>query len=230
MNMRRKLLFCISIFVIAATACGEQYILNNPHNAEESQANISYKAFKERPKTLDPARSYIHNEWLFTAQIYEPPLQYHYLKRPYSLVPLAAASMPEVKFLDAQKKHLPEDVDPDSVAYSVYDIQIQAGIFYQPHPAFARGNNGLFIYHNIAPENLRSIYRLSDFKHTGSRELVAADYVYQIKRLAHPALNSPILGVMVKYIQGLQAYAQALHHAYQSNVNLDLRKYTLSAI
>ena len=99
MNIHRASLLFISILLIGMTACGEQYIFNNPHKAEESLANISYKAFPERPKTLDPARSYSHNESLFTAQIYEPPLQYHYLKRPYTLVPLAAAAMPRVKFL-----------------------------------------------------------------------------------------------------------------------------------
>jgi ABC-type transport system substrate-binding protein len=211
-------------------ACDDHAILNNPHKAEESLANISYKAFPERPKTLDPARSYSHNESLFTAQIYEPPLQYHYLKRPYTLVPLSAAAMPRVKFLDINKKPLPDDAKPDKVAYSVYEIQIQPGILYQPHPAFAQDNDKRHIYHNIKPGDLQTIYRLGDFDHTGFRELVAADYVYQIKRLAHPTLNSPILGVMVKYIEGLKEYAQTLRQVFQPNAYLDLRTYKLSGV
>jgi len=218
------------MLAILLAACDDHAILNNPHKAEESLANISYKAFPERPKTLDPARSYSHNESLFTAQIYEPPLQYHYLKRPYTLVPLSAAAMPRVKFLDINKKPLPDDAKPDKVAYSVYEIQIQPGILYQPHPAFAQDNDKRYIYHNIKPGDLQTIYRLGDFDHTGFRELVAADYVYQIKRLAHPTLNSPILGVMVKYIEGLNAYAQTLRQVYQPNAYLDLRKYKLSGV
>ena len=50
--------------------------------------NMVYLAFVNPPKTLDPARSYTAEEAQFTAQIYEPPLQYDYLKRPYTLEPL----------------------------------------------------------------------------------------------------------------------------------------------
>ena len=225
----KPLIFKLMLAILLA-ACDDHAILNNPHKAEESLANISYKAYPERPKTLDPARSYSHNESLFTAQIYEPPLQYHYLKRPYTLVPLSAAAMPRVKFLDINKKPLPDDAKPDKVAYSVYDIQIQPGILYQPHPAFAQDNDKRHIYHNIKPGDLQTIYRLGDFDHTGFRELVAADYVYQIKRLAHPTLNSPILGVMVKYIEGLKEYAQTLQQVFQPNAYLDLRTYKLSGV
>ena len=61
----------------------------------------------ERPKHLDPAQSYSSNEITFTGQIYEPPLQYHYLKRPYTLIPLTAAAVPKPRYLDAQGKPLP---------------------------------------------------------------------------------------------------------------------------
>ena len=230
MNIHRTSSLFISILFLVTIACGEQYVLNNPHRAKDSLANISYKAFSERPKTLDPARSYSHNEAIFTAQIYEPPLQYHYLKRPYTLVPLAATAMPRVKYYDENKKPLPDDKLPDKVAYSVYDIQIQPKTYYQPHPAFAKDQNNKHIYHNIKPTDLKTIYRLGDFSHTGFRELVAADYVYQIKRLAHPALNSPILGVMAKYIEGLQAYSQTLRQVYQPNTYLDLRNFKLSGV
>ena len=51
------------------------------------------------------------------------------------------------------------------------------------------------------------MYELRDFKQTGTRELIADDYVYQIKRLAHPRLHSPIFGLMSEYIVGLKDYA-----------------------
>ena len=54
------------------------------------------RRFTERPKHLDPAQAYSENEYEFLALIYAPPLQYHYLKRPYQLVPLAASEMPTV--------------------------------------------------------------------------------------------------------------------------------------
>ena len=41
-----------------------------------------------------------------------------------------------------------------------------------------------------------------------TRELTADDYIYQIKRLAHPRLHSPIFGLMAEYIVGLKEYAE----------------------
>ena len=66
---------------------------NDPYLAKDSGANILYSSFSERPKHLDPVQSYSSNEITFTAQIYEPPLQYHYLKRPYTLIPLTAEAV-----------------------------------------------------------------------------------------------------------------------------------------
>ena len=42
----------------------------------------------------------------------------------------------------------------------------------------------------------------------GTRELKAQDFEYQIKRLAHPRLHSPIFGLMTDYIVGLKEYAE----------------------
>ena len=55
---------------------------NDPYPASDADSNTVYSSFDERPKHLDPARSYSANEYAFLAQIYEPPLQYHFLLRP----------------------------------------------------------------------------------------------------------------------------------------------------
>ena len=62
-------------------------------------------------------------------------------------------------------------------------------------------------------KDLAGIYKLSDFPHTGSRELTAEDYVFQVKRLAHPKLHSPIFGLMSDYIVGLKEYSATLQAA-----------------
>ena len=67
-------------FAVFLSGCGE--VWNNPYPAQETGRNILYSAFTERPKHLDPVQSYSEDEAEFNAQIYEPPLQYHYLKRP----------------------------------------------------------------------------------------------------------------------------------------------------
>ena len=67
------------------SACGpaDDNPWNNPYPVGDGEKNILYSSFDERPKHLDPIRSYSSNEYSIIANIYEPPLQYHYLKRPY---------------------------------------------------------------------------------------------------------------------------------------------------
>jgi oligopeptide transport system substrate-binding protein len=210
---------------------------NNPYPISQQGENILYSSFSSRPKHLDPVRSYSSNEYAFIGQIYEPPLQYHYLKRPYELIPLTAAQMPEVSYLDAEGGVLPQDAAIEKIAYSVYEIQIRPGIHYQPHPAFARNEQGALHYQHLSEEDLEGIHDLADFAHSGSRELVAADYVYQIKRLAHPRLHSPIQGLMSDYIVGLKQYAATLAEAYAKQIQqdpsagwLDLRQFDLDGV
>ena len=210
------------------TACGNQW--NNPYPADERNASILYTAFGERPKHLDPARSYSENEAEFTAQIYEPPLQYHFLKRPYTLIPLTAQAVPQPIFYDAQGQVLPDDAPAERIARSVYQITIKPGIRYQPHPAFAKDAAGRYRYHALKEADVDDKQQIRDFEHSGTRELVAADYVYQIKRLAHPKINSPIFGLMSEYIVGLKELGETLSQASKAQPQspLDLNSYPLS--
>ena len=235
MNFQFCRFFSLALPLLAA-ACGSSG-WNNPYPAADSGKNIFYSAFTERPKHLDPVQSYSENEAVFNAQIYEPPLQYHYLKRPYTLVPLSAAEMPHVQYYDRMGRKLSDDADPKRIAYSVYQIRIKPGIHYQPHPAFAKDKNGAFLYQDLKPKDLKNVYTLADFKEQGTRELNAKDYVYQIKRLAHPRLHSPIFGLMSEYIIGLKQYADALKQADQGlrakkgkDAWLDLTLYPLNGV
>jgi ABC-type transport system substrate-binding protein len=194
----------------AAVAAGCGKVWNEPYPAAERGANILYSSFVDRPKTLDPARSYTSDEWDFIQQIYEPPLQYHYLKRPYELIPATATELPKPRLFDAQGSELPADAPAERVAYSEYEIRIRPGIRYQPHPAFAQDADGKPLYLALTEDEIRGKFTLADFPRTGTRELAAEDYVYQIKRLAHPRLVSPILGHMSEYVVGLKALADAL--------------------
>ena len=69
-----------------------------------------HSAFTERPKHLDPVQSYSEDEITFTAQIYEPPLQYHYLKRPYALAAATVEAVPQPRYSDAQGQPLADDL------------------------------------------------------------------------------------------------------------------------
>ena len=183
---------------------------NSPYTAGEVESSVLYSSFAERPKHLDPARSYSSNEYAFIAQIYEPPLQYHFLTRPYQLVPLSASEMPEVRYLDRQGGPLPEDAAVDRIAFSDYRVRIKPGIRYQPHPMFAKDAAGDYLYHRLDESALERVHTLGDLTETGSRELTAADFVYQIKRLAFPRFHCPISGVMNEYILGYKAFSERL--------------------
>jgi ABC-type transport system substrate-binding protein len=193
-------------------ACKES-TWNNPYPAQDAAANILYTSFEARPKHLDPAQSYSSNEIAFTGQIYEPPLQYHFLKRPYEIIPLIAAGVPKAVYYNTQGEVLPDNAPVKDIAFTIYEIKIQQGVKYQPHPAFARDKNGEPLYLNLSPEEIATKFKLSDFTETGTRELVANDFVYQIKRLAHPRLHSPIYGLMTEYIDGLQKFGDELRRA-----------------
>ena len=136
----------ISCFlVLLLTACGGAW--NDPYPAADRGRNILYTAFTDRPKHLDPVQSYSEDEITFTAQIYEPPLQYHYLKRPYQLIAATAEAVPQPRYLDARGGPLPDNADPARIAFTDYVIAIKPGIRYQPHAAFARGEGGEYAYH-----------------------------------------------------------------------------------
>ncbi|MDQ3186325.1 MAG: peptide ABC transporter substrate-binding protein, partial [Pseudomonadota bacterium] len=231
--MKALLRFLLASLVVLIYGCsGNSW--NNPYPSGDAGKNILYTAFAERPKHLDPVQSYSSNEILMTTQIYEPPLQYHYLKRPYTLIPLAAAKMPVPQYFAENGKRLPDDADAGQIAYTVYEISIKPGIRYQPHPAFAKNEQGVFLYHDLTAEDLAGVYKLADFGHTGTRELTADDYVFEIKRLAHPKLHSPIFGLMSDYIVGLKEYSMTLQTAVvlhsngqNGNAYLDLNNYPL---
>ncbi|PKO41610.1 MAG: peptide ABC transporter substrate-binding protein [Betaproteobacteria bacterium HGW-Betaproteobacteria-4] len=221
---------CVSLVVaFVLSACGQAW--NDPYPAADAGRNILYTAFTDRPKHLDPARSYAEDEVTFTAQIYEPPLQYHYLKRPYELIPATVEQVPVPRFYDAAGRELPPDAPVERIAESVYELKLKPGIRFQPHPAFALDSYGQ--PEILAKNEIVKRQTMADFTKVGTRELSADDYIYQIKRLAHPHLHSPIFGMMADKIVGLKELGDSLQKAASdkpANEWLDLDAYPLSGV
>jgi oligopeptide transport system substrate-binding protein len=230
LSAMRLLLNFLVIFLL--TGCGVAW--NDPYPATDRDRNILYTAFTERPKHLDPVQSYSEDEITFTAQIYEPPLQYHYLRRPYELIPATAVAVPQPRYLDAQGKPLPPATPAARIAFTDYVIEIKPNIRYHPHPAFARTPDGHYMYHALNADELAKKHVLADFAQNDTRELTAEDYVYGIKRLAHPKLHSPILGLMGEYIVGLPELAKSLQNSALAERHadswLDLRAHSLAGV
>lgn len=205
---------------------------NHPHEKYPSKEIIYYSSFSEQPKTLDPARSYNVNESIFVSQIYEPPLQYNYLTSDYQLIPLTASLFPTVKYFDKAGKQIPENSPNNLVDHSVYEITIKPEIYYQPHPAFVKSANGDFLYDALTQSDVADIDTPNDFPQKATRELTAEDYVYELKRLASPKVQSPIFGLMSNYISGLTDYNVMLQkqHNLNRSTYLDLNQFNFSGV
>lgn len=208
---------CAAGLVIALAAAGttnaaeQPLLLNSPRPAAEYGTNTLFTAFGGRsPRTLDPQRSYSADETVYTYNIYEPLYQYHYLKRPYELVGRTAERVVHPTYVDASGRTLPDDADPATIAESIYTIPIRKGIFYAPHPAFAKDADGRFLYHDLPFEVAAQKRSPTDFEHAATRELTAYDYVWGIKRLASPRVVSPVLGTLAHHIVGLDEFAAKL--------------------
>lgn len=228
LSLKAFLIFLfMPIALLTISGCDKEFAWNDPYPYEDKEANARFSAFSERPKHLDPARSYVDTEFAIIGQIYESPFQYHYLKRPYALEPLTAIEMPKVYYFNTHDEKLPDNASEKDVAYTEYWISLKKNIFYQPHPAFAKDENGNARYLNLTEQEAKKYKVLSDFQYskTDTKELTADDYVYQIKRLAEPSLASPIFGLMSQYIEGLAELRQTLE-ALPKNAAVETGKET----
>jgi len=187
------------LFLMTLTLSCSDTPLNSPYAEKNGSGKVIYTSFSERPKHLDPAKAYSSNEYAIIAQTYEPLFQYHYLKKPYQLEPLLANEMPQVYYYDAEGTRLEGKIDDHEIAYSEYQLSIKSGIKFQPHPSFD------LAFHKALPKTWegKSIYDLP----LKTRTLTADDFIYQIKRLADPATQSPIAGLMANYIVGFAEFA-----------------------
>lgn len=183
---------------------------NNPLPREAAQSNTLFSGVIENsPRHLDPTASYWSNDTPYTYQIYEPLYGYHYLKRPFVLVPKTATEVVRPAYFDKDGKPLPADAPGEQVAESVYDVHVKPGILFQPHPAFAKDVQGRYAYHTdhaMKPGELGARRTPLDFEQTGTRELVAEDFVYALKRHATTRITTPIFGIFSEYVIGLKDY------------------------
>ena len=184
---------------------------NSPWPQGSDRANVVRSAMIENtPRHLDPTASYWSNDTLVTYQVYEPLYGYHYLKRPFELVPKTAEAVVRPVYLDRDGRTLPDDAPAERVAESVYNVPIKPGILYQPHPAFAKDEHGDYRYHAMKPGEVGERRSPMDFEHTGTRELVAQDFVYAIKRHATTRITTPIYGIFAEYVVGLKEYGDLI--------------------
>lgn len=121
-------------------------LLNGCTKKREEKGKVLNIAVSSEVKGMDPIYAndrYSANE---VARVYEGLLQYHYLKRPYTLVPNLAEEMPTVS--------------EDGLTYT---FKIKKGVVFQDDPAFPEGKGREL----TAEDFVYSIKRLADPKLQG---------------------------------------------------------------
>ena len=206
----RKISFVPLFIFVSMLLQGCDQVTNQPVSKQLLSENVLFSSFSESPKHLDSTSSYSNNETPWTYAVYEPPLKYHYLKRPYELEPRTLTEMPKVKFLGQAGQEVPAQTPADQISESVFELKIQPGILYQPHPAFAKTPEGQSRYLSLKESEIDGKRRPYDFELMGTRELVAEDYAYAIKRLATPRIKSPSFGFLSEKIVGLTDYGKKI--------------------
>ncbi|MBT7702394.1 MAG: peptide ABC transporter substrate-binding protein, partial [Verrucomicrobia bacterium] len=183
---------------------------NNPYRPGETAESTYFSTFATPPTKLDPTSAYYSHEGAIIDQIYEPPFTYHYLKRPYELIPLTATAIPPPVYLDADGAVLPEtDATTERVKRVQYTINLRPDIRYQEHPCFALTPTGDSLYADAAASDIAPYDSPSRFPTQSSRPLMARDYALQIRRLADPRLASPIFSTIARYIEGMTELQEA---------------------
>ncbi len=186
---------------------------NSPYRPGEAESRTLFTSFSTPPAKLDPACAAFVGEIDLLGKVCEPPLGYHYLKRPCALEPLTAEAVPEPVCFGRDGRRLEGDDPPaEQVARVEYTIRLKPGIRYQPHPCFARGADGRPLYLDLdeAAAAKLDVASPADFPVQGTRELAAEDYALAVRRLADPRLASPAFATLARSVAGLEA----LNHEY----------------
>jgi hypothetical protein len=160
------------------------------------------------PRHLDPTASYWNNDTPYTYQIYEPPYGYHYLKRPFQLVPKSAREVVKPRYLDKDGKPLPDDAPGRPGGRKRVRRADQARHPLPAAPGLCQGRAGPYRYHAMKPGELGERRSPLEFEHQGTRELVAEDFVYALKRHATTRITTPIFSTFAEYVVGLKDYGK----------------------
>ncbi len=230
--MNKNIFFKLLFFYLSILSSSSADVWNTPHHQDKVEQNILFSSFSLPPKRLDPVVSYSSNEWAILGQIYEPPLQYNYLLRPYSLEPLTLTKMPTIRYLNKEGKEV--DENSTEVVFSEYILNLREDIAYQNHPSFVKNQEEGLYYGALSKDELEGISTLDDLNRTASRYLKASDYAYAIKRMAVRQNHSPILDSMQEYIVGLKEFSKditlVVKEKRANKELIDLRPYSILGV
>lgn len=121
---------------------------NNPYPDIDQDQKVLYSSFNEAPKTLDPAVAYTVAEHVVTGTVYDTLLDYHFLKRPYELIPSLAEFVPKPETQADGKQ--------------VYRFKLRRGVLFHADPCFALSQQGQDTREMVAADFAFQFARLAD--------------------------------------------------------------------
>jgi ABC-type transport system substrate-binding protein len=138
----------IVLALLAAALCAA--CTNNPYPDADDREKVLYTNYQEPPKTLDPAVAYSTSDHVITGAVYDTLLQYHFLHRPYRLIPGLLEEVPEP---------IPQ---PDGRV--IYRLRLRDGLRFQDDPSFALGTPGATSRPVVAADVAFQLMRVADPK------------------------------------------------------------------
>lgn len=204
-------LWTLSLISLLLAGCFD----NNPYPGQDPAAKTFYFSYPSEVKHLDPAHAFNSGFSRIMIPVYEPPFEYHYLKRPVELMGRTVTEVPKPERYGHDGALLPLGASADQVARVVYTLHLKDDIRFQDHACFARDADGNYLYHLDdngsfpAVEHPNELLANSAIAST-TRALHAEDYVYQFKRLADPERGFPLRQVFAPVIVGMPELSEQL--------------------
>ena len=138
-----RILLAILAFLIVGAAC-----TNDPYPGADNNRKILYSSFSEAPKSLDPAVAYNVSAHRITGNVYDTLIEFHYLKRPYVLIPGLATSVPKAERLADGR--------------TAYTFKLRKGLLFQNDPSFALNGGNKRTREVVAGDVAFELMRLAD--------------------------------------------------------------------
>ena len=95
---------------------------NDPYPNADARAKVLYLSYPVPPKTLDPAVAYSVYDQSVTGNVFDTLLEYHYLDRPYRLIPALAEAVPQAR--------------PERDGRVAYRFTLRPGLLFQDDDCF----------------------------------------------------------------------------------------------
>ncbi|HSY22424.1 MAG TPA: ABC transporter substrate-binding protein [Polyangiaceae bacterium] len=167
---------------LATAAC-----TNDPYPDSDRAQRVLYLPFTEAPKTLDPAIAYDTASHEITANVDDTLLEYHYLERPYRLIPGLSQNVPEG--------------EPQADGSVRYRFALRDDLWFQDDPCFGAMGRGEREGKGVGET---------------SRRVTSADFVFELMRIGDPAVNSPVVEPFAN-VRGFAAFGDRLRARRKSD-------------